>query len=449
MKHFALLAMVLLTWGCTGYMTASQAFRKSMTTGDPNGALARVNEALGVRTDLDLPEDVTADTPLLLLERATILQALGRYDASAKSFQQADKSLDVLDLTSDKLGSISKYMFSDDATAYRSPPYEKLLINTANMLNYLVQGNTSGAKVEARRFIINRKFLQNEEDAEQRSMLALGSYLSGVAFEMAGEPSIAMRHYADAYQAGGVPTLKGAVRRLAKYSGESDPRLKSVLAKSAGPVKPGDAEIVVVVQAGMAPYRYPERMPIGPAIVLSANNHRRHRLSRKERRRANRFVAKGLLKWVNYPNMRRVNLGSQTVSVRVDQRRIPDGVALDVENIALKEFERVKGVLIAASITRLITRAVAGAVGEGIGARATGNKNLGFLIGLALEGVMTAADTPDTRSWVTLPARFHIARVRVPAGAHTIKVTSRGKSRSRLIKVQPGGWVVLNFSDLR
>ncbi len=447
--HAALLAVFILCTGCSGYMTASQAFRRSMSSGDPNGALARVNEALKVTDELALPEEIEADTPLLLLERGTILQSLGRYEASTKSFQFADKSLDVLDLTSDKLGSISKYMFSDDGTVYKSPPYEKLLINTVNMLNYLALGDASGAQVEARRFTVNRKYLEDREDEEARSMMAMGSYLSGVAFEMGGEPDEAMQHYADAYQAGGVPHMKDALMRLAAYSGAADARLDEALAGEAPTVDQKEAEVIIVVQAGMAPYRFPERMPIGPALVIASNNRRDHRLTPKQRQKAGRFAAKGSLKWVNYPSLRRNKGPKPTVQVRLDKDLISSGVALDVDNAAHHEFERIKGTLIAASITRLITRAVAGSIGESVGARATGSREVGFLLSLLLEGAMTAADTPDTRSWVTLPAQFHIARARVPAGAHTVEVFSGGRTRQQVIKVQPGGWVFLNFSDLR
>ena len=121
---------------------------------------------------------------------------------------------------------------------------------------------------------------------------------------------------------------------------------------------------------------------------------------------------------------------------------------MDVESAAVKEFDRVRGTLIAAAITRLITRAIAGNVGENIGTRATGSRGMGFLLGLLLEGAMTAADTPDTRGWVTLPARFSIYRTRVPAGSHTLQSHPAATSE-QVVQAQPGGWHVLNFSQFR
>ena len=89
-------------------MEQSAKFRRAMSAGDTTGALSQVNESLGVTQAEDLPSTPGENTPLLLLERATILQAQGKYRMSARDLQLADKSLDVLDLTKDTLGSISK-----------------------------------------------------------------------------------------------------------------------------------------------------------------------------------------------------------------------------------------------------------------------------------------------------------------------------------------------------
>lgn len=436
--------------GCGGYASTSEAFRRSLTAGQPGDALTRVNEALEVQRAEDLPSEPGPDTPLLLLERGTILQALGRNELSARDFKLADKNLDVLDLTGDTAGEISKYLFSDDATVYKAPPYEKLLLNTVNMLNFLVLGDASGAKVEARRMLINRKFLEKEA-GEAQSMMAFGSYLSGFAFEVAGESGPAMRHYGDAYDAGGLPGLEPAVRRLAARTGAGDKRLAE-WTDEPGPAPEDTAktgELLVIVQTGMAPYLQPERLPIGAAIVAGSDPGPGARLTPAERSRAQTFAAKGVLKWVQYPRLTRSSGGGGTVAVHIGEHPWQSASALDVENRTIAHYERNKGTLIAASLTRLLTRAVAGELTQAVAKSASGDNIVGLLAGLAVEGAMTAADTPDTRSWVTLPARFHIARGRLPAGEHSISVRYRGQTRTRTVKLEPGGWAVVNFSDLR
>ena len=111
MIRTALIAMVCLATGCGGYVSMSEKFRRSLTAGQPASALKQVNKALGVKSAKKLPKSKSKEVPLLLLERATILQALGDYELSARDFQLADKSLDVLDLTSDTSGKIAKYLF--------------------------------------------------------------------------------------------------------------------------------------------------------------------------------------------------------------------------------------------------------------------------------------------------------------------------------------------------
>jgi hypothetical protein len=127
----------------------------------------------------DLPKKTTGDNALLLLERATILQAMGRHDLSARDFETADKNIEVIDFTSDTAGDIGKWVFSDDSGVYRTPPHEKLLINTLNLINYLVRGDANGAKIEARRFQINDKYFK-DKSTKSAGLMAFGSYPGGL-----------------------------------------------------------------------------------------------------------------------------------------------------------------------------------------------------------------------------------------------------------------------------
>jgi hypothetical protein len=62
---------------------------------------------------------------------------------------------------------------------------------------------------------------------------------------------------------------------------------------------------------------------------------------------------------------------------------------------------------------------------------------------------MTATDTPDTRSWSTLPARIAVGRVRVPAGQHVIDLAVSGQHTRKSMNLTKGGWAVLNLTVLR
>jgi hypothetical protein len=123
--------------------------------------------------------------------------------------------------------------------------------------------------------------------------------------------------------------------------------------------------------------------------------------------------------------------------------------ALNVEVRVEEAFKRIEGGLIAAAVVRLITRAIAGEVTQAAARKASGSGGVGLLLGLIAEGTLTALDTPDTRSWVTLPARFDVYRTRVPAGEHRVRVRAAGVTREATARVAPGGWAVVNISDVR
>ena len=149
--------------------------------------------------------------------------------------------------------------------------------------------------------------------------------------------------------------------------------------------------------------------------------------------------------WVNYPELGPAvgEYGYPMVEIDGGAAPLDEAFAVDVE--ARKAWEEGKTALILSAITRMIARA---AVGEGT-RRATGGGLLGALLSLGTQAVLTAADTPDTRSWSTLPARIAIGRVQVPPGVHEVTLSVRGMNKRQRVSVEPGGWAVVNLTALR
>jgi uncharacterized protein len=98
------------------------------------------------------------------------------------------------------------------------------------------------------------------------------------------------------------------------------------------------------------------------------------------------------------------------------------------------------------AITRLIARV---ALGQGIQSAAGRDNIVGLLASLGAQATLTALDTPDTRSWETLPARVAVARVRLPAGRHSLDIDARGWRRTQEVIVDKGGWAVVSLMALR
>jgi len=430
--------------GCAGHADKTLAARSALDAGDPRGALKALNEVLDVKSEKDLPEKVGGDNSLFLLDRAMVLQELDQYPLSSRDLEISDKQIEVLDLSANAAADIGRYLFSDDVGPYKAPAYEKLMINTMNMMNYLARSDLSGARVEARRLAVMQKFTRDKGDAAQ-SLLGPGSYLAGFVFEKSGKPEDALRYYDEALAYGQYQSLAEPIRRLSLQAGYSSPRIRELLSKApaADPAaetpSDDDAELLVMVNFGRVPEKIAKRIPIGLALTYASAF-----MSPASTTQANKLAMQGLVTWVNYPELAepRKSYGRPSFMLDGQWQRLEGMLAVDQE--AKRAWEQARGAIVASAITRMITRVLAGvAINE-----AGGGGTLGALLSLGTQLTMTAADTPDTRSWATLPARIAFGRVRIKSGTHTVKLSAPGGSKRQNLDVPAGGWAVVCLTAL-
>ncbi len=450
-----------LSAACAGHSAHTKDARAALDRGSPGKALELYNKLLEVDSEKDLPKETGGDNALLLLDRAMVLQQLENNELSARDLETADKQVEVLDFSRSTADEIGRYLFSDDAGPYKSPPYEKLMINTMNMINYLARGDLNGARIEARRFTVMQKYLKDNE-SPGTELMGPGSYLAGFTFEKSGEAQSAMRYYDEALAAGEFPTLESTIVELSTRASYRTPRITAILEKAGNAPAPSsdppsggssadgappadeaavveDAEVLVIVSFGRVPAKIAKRVPIGLALTYASGA-----ISPADRAKANRLAAQGLVTWVNYPELEKPKRYTGIPEFAVDQHdhRL-DGVAVDKLTVAA--YNESKGPIIASAITRMISRVIAGEAAN----KAGGEGGVGLLLSLATQATLTAADTPDTRSWATLPGRIALGRVKVPSGKHEIRIAARGKTLNRSLDLKPGGWAVVNLTILR
>ncbi|MGB0678739.1 MAG: hypothetical protein ACPGUV_03660 [Polyangiales bacterium] len=487
---------------CAGHAARTATARDALDRGRPRLALSALNQALGVQAASELPAQLDDAKLLFVLDRAMVLQQTGLHRWSSRDLEVADKGIEILDFSRKKVHEMGRYLFSDDTGPYRAPAYEKLLINTFNMLNYLVRRDLSGARVEARRFTVMRRFLRGK-DGKVPPIAALGSQLAGFVFEKSGATNEALRHYADALAHSRIAALQGPVRSLTGEVQPRDPVLRRTLADAARclPAAPTDAstaappaasnppdtqpkapstasgdsapraavigrgaalqsaplrcppaphprclagepcgEMLVWVASGRVPAKVARRMPIGLALTFASPF-----LSPYNQTRARRMAAQGLVTWVNFPEL--APLGGPYAMPRVHingQRFAVESVAA-IDQSAYDTWQGHRGTIIAAALVRTLARA---AVGEGA-RRVTGGGTLGTLLSLGSQAALTARDTPDTRSWATLPARVHLLRLRLPAGHYRIHTAARGYRRAFRVRLAANDWAVVSLTALR
>jgi len=436
----SLLAVIVLT-GCAGHDAKTLAARNALDAGDPRGALKALNEQLEVSSEKDLPAKVGGDNSLLLLDRAMVLQELDKYPLSSRDLEVSDKQIEILDLSASTAADIGRYLYSDAAGPYKAPVYEKLMINTINMMNYLARSDLNGARIEARRLAVMQKFSRDTKDAAE-GLLGPGSYLAGFVFEKSGKPDEAMRYYDDALAYGSYDSLAAPIRRLSRQSSYSSPRIKELLAKNppdsaADADADTDAELLVIVNYGRVPAKIAKRIPIGLALTYASG-------FMADASQANRLAAQGLVTWVNYPELGkpRGTYGRPTFTIDKQPAALEGIVAVDRE--AQAAWDKGKGAIVASAITRAVSRFLAGETAD----KVSGGGLLGAVLSLGTQATLSAADTPDTRNWSTLPARIAFGRIRVPAGAHAVVLSAAGGRKQQTVTLSPGGWGVVVLTAL-
>ena len=249
--------------------------------------------------------------------------------------------------------------------------------------------------------------------------------------------------------------------RLSARGSYRSPRLSKIAAEGAGadgqsppnggdggpagqPGQPGEAdqgEIVVVVGYGRVPHKVAVRLPIGLALTYFSGA-----LSPGDVATANKLAAQGLVTWINYPSLAPDQGSYDSPTMVIDQRSRSMDMAVDVSHEVRKAWKAIEGGIIVSAITRLVSRY---AVGAGIQAGFGKDSILGVIASIGAQATLTALDTPDTRSWETLPARVAVARLRVPAGRHTVRLSARGVSRDQVVDVAKGDFALVSLMALR
>jgi tetratricopeptide (TPR) repeat protein len=418
--------------------------RQALDAGQPKKAIAALNDELDVKKDDELPKKLEGDNALLVLDRGSIQQALTQFAYSKKDFESADKAIDMLDLSSNATDTIGKYMFSDDSGRYKSPPYEKLLINTMNMVNYLETKDLSGARVEARRLAVMLSYYRDKLKSDT-AVLSLAGFLAGYTFEKSGDGNEAMRYYDDALRFGQYSALTESVRAIGPMTTFRSPRLTKLLGDANTPPPQEDedtGEVVLLVGYGRVPHKVPERLPIGLVMTRFA-----WAIRPDSAKAANELAAQGLVTWVNFPTLAPERGTYEVPQMYVDGKGRGLDLAVDVSKEVRAAWREIEGSIVASALTRLISRyAVGKGVEAGFGKK---NEGAGFLVSLLVQGTLTALDTPDTRSWETLPGRVAVARLRLPVGPHKIRLVARGSSREVSVDVKKGDFNVVSLMALR
>lgn len=359
------------------------------------------------------------DELILKLEYGLALQTAGRAEESARVFSEVDDSLEVLDYTTGGIEKIAEVAFAPEAAIYRASPPERVMLNTQNMINFLLMGDAQGASVEARR--LRNLVTMDDVDEDERFANSFAWALAGFALERAG----------DSAEAEGARRESGATTFDDRELTEGQQLAEGEAA----------ATILILGQLGQTPIRRESSyyFPVGSTI---------HRLN--------------LPTMVARPSM------FSGMNLELDGAALGD---MDVlfsygAHVRARYDQELPSLLAAAFVQAvgraLVAEAAAKAASEAYESSQTDSDSsaseqaeaelagniLGFFVGLFTNWTLSEVAGCDTRCWSLLPERLGAKRLNVAPGEHRLVVNMHGANTRRLtfdVELGPGELHVINI----
>ncbi|MBC3412756.1 hypothetical protein HU720_15765 [Pseudomonas sp. SWRI51] len=413
-----LLAAVQLS-GCSvfrSYDSELQETNQQLAAGNIDAALALLeSNNKGEQKDL-----------LYYFEKGELLRSKGDLVGSQLAWLSADSVVlqweDAVKLDTGKyLSQFGSYLVNDKVRRYEGYDYEKVMLSTQMALNLLAQNDFDGARTEIKKThereaviaeLRDKEYLKREEDAERQGIKTEYKDLQGYPVASLDAPEVvslknsyqsAFSHYLSGfvYEALGEKGLAAPGYRKAAELRPNTPLLdQALLALDKNSAKPGESDVLVVVQSGLAPARDSIRVPLPLPID-------------------NQLVIVPL----SFPIIRDDTSTAPLSEIRLDDKTLAL-TSLNSTNAMSRRALRddMPGIILRTSV-RGISRGVA---------QHNLNKTnpmAGLVLGLASAVVEGA----DTRTWRTLPDQTQVVRLRLAPGEHQLSLpTSLGGAQVKV-----------------
>jgi len=436
---FSLSIILLVATGCAdlgSYTRMTDQARLSISQG-------RFEDALMV-----FPEKSARgrNEVLVRLERGLLLQNMGRYDESAREFELAaakikgyeGKAVISATRTTSQIGSL---VLNEKVMPYEGEDFEKIFIHAFDAVNYLMEGDLEGARVEIR----NAYQRQNElyakhqkeldkaakeskgasweqsfqradrskyEELRQKSdsvlsiyQNAFAYYVSSLVYELGGEKDEA---YIDLKKgilaAPGAKSIQRDLIRLSRDLGYPDDERKwqadyGNLESGYG----GGVDVFVIFQHGAAPVKEALQFPIP--------------------------LSEGGFVFTSLPVYRFIPSGTRSCTVTSEGRDFETSPVSDIDAIASRNLLDRYPILFAKQVARSYFKA-----------RMTNRLSKDYGAVGAITGTLASAITEqaDLRTWAVLPKEIQVARIFIPKEIRKITVKSIPTGHEHVVDVNEG-----------
>ena len=416
----AALALLALAVGCRSYSDKVSEFRGRYLQGDFAAADEAVNRLIAKESKTDVEAvarsnglDVKSgkgDTYLLLLDKAMTQLALGRPEAAVELMR---RSRDQLDAHQSKTAKefFASVLTDDAARSYAGADYELILVRVMLCLSDLLV-HSSQTEGDAYAYALQVGEMQEQivgsplgEDIgykprEEYRRVGIGAYLQGMILEATGARDGAARAYERclAYEPGFRLAEEGVKRATdGRYAEPGEGVLHVFYLGGGGPF---------YAQGTSPPTDFAFRLAQLAAAII-----------------ADSYVPLAQTD-VPVPVLAVHAMAVAPLEVSAFGRSAPTEMLLDVNLVAGQQLEKMMPLILARAVVRRAVKAAATTAGsEAVKSRNKGSTGDAAEFGFAIANLLwTAAERADTRSWSSLPAQIHVARLALPAGVHAVRL---------------------------
>ncbi len=304
---------------------------------------------------------------LFLMERGLIYHTNEKYEKSNRDLLEAARQAEELEMISvtEHAGS---FLSSDLVLAYRGEPFERVLLHTYSAISFLKLRKWEDALVECKRAL--KKLYRSPVPEGQ----PFTNYLAGVCYEIMGDYDDARIEYEKVKKAHPeIPFLKNDIERV-----------------SAGRGIAPKGELICFTQIGKSPMKLPIEFFIPPdKRFIIPEYHPRSSLCEKAVVLVSAAGAAATVSGHKCYLLTDLDaLAKKTLGGRMEKE-----IAREIARLAIKE---------------IVSREVAEQSSEAAG--------------VAARIVFMLAESGDTRSWQTLPARLEVARLLLDPGEYQVRI---------------------------
>ncbi len=454
LKSLVVLLVCVFLAGCATYGSKMEETRLLFSQGEYDEALKKLEKTESGSSKL-----------LYLLERGMILHYAGRYGESNNVFEEAEILAEDL-YTKSVSKEVGAFLTSDNTIPYEGEKFERALIHYYRAFNYINLGLPDDALVECRKvsFLLQR-YLDESEESSAYSDDAFMHYLAGILFEWQGEINDAFISYRKAEESYeryekeyGIPhpsSLKSDLLRAAsalRFEEEYNYYLEKYGDSYVKPATDEESgELILIHENGFAPIKDAIEIAF-PILKVDKPGGDVWQYSGTLRSRAGRHYDDVDIEYMlrvsipRYESTRPRIAYVEAVASGLPGRapaRFSSEMVEDVEAIALRNFVEEEAKIFLRTIARGVAKYLA---------FKTAKKKGGDVGGILVNVFNFATENADTRSWLTLPNSFGMARMSLPPGKYDLHLSFRNENGGEVkstvlqgVEIRNGDFTFINY----